>query len=194
MISLLKQTVVSSSTNKGCITRDYGKGSIVCVCNSSYCDSFEPIESKGGKDKIHVIESNKIGLRFKHSIIPPDSRDDKNKKVIDIILDSKELYQEIKGFGAAFTDAAAETSMSLGQVTAENIVRQFYSPAGLSYSLGRLVIGGSDFSSRKYTYNDREGIKDKADQEDFNLDHFALQEEDTKFKVNIMAREEERLK
>ena len=56
------------------------------------------------------------------------------------------------------------------------IVSAYYGPNGLDYSIGRVNMGGCDFSVRPYTYADTEG--------DFNLDTFALQEEDLIHKVS----------
>ena len=62
----------------------------------------------------------------------------------------------------------------------ENIVRKiiesYYDPKGLDYSLGRINMGGCDFSVRKYTYADTEG--------DVELETFALQDEDNLHKVS----------
>ena len=160
--------------------RRYQSSSIVCVCNSTFCDTFEPIKVTG--NEIHVIESNKLGLRFWYSIIYPGTETKPKFKEIEITFNKNEVFQEIKGFGACFTDAAAFSSMSLGLETARDIIKQFYSPSGLAYSLGRLTIGGTDFSTRKYTYNDLEP-KDGEVAEDFDLKNFALQEEDTKYKI-----------
>jgi hypothetical protein len=77
----------------------------------------------------------------------------------------------------------------LGEKTAKKIVREFYTPGGLSFSIGRLVIGGTDFSTRKYTYNDDGNSTTGENEQDFNLDHFSLQDEDTKLKVNIFVAE-----
>ena len=62
----------------------------------------------------------------------------------------------------------------------ENIVRKiiesYYDPKGLDYSIGRINMGGCDFSVRKYTYADTEG--------DVELETFALQDEDNLHKVS----------
>ena len=53
--------------------------------------------------------------------------------------------------------------------------RSYYADNGLSYNIGRLNMGGCDFSTRPYSYDDIDG--------DVNLEHFALTEEDTLYKV-----------
>lgn len=51
----------------------------------------------------------------------------------------------------------------------------YFSPSGLEYNIGRVNMGGCDFSWRTYTYADAEG--------DVELSTFALQPEDTDYKV-----------
>ena len=54
------------------------------------------------------------------------------------------------------------------------LIRSYYGRAGLDYNLGRINMGGCDFSTRPYTY---------CDVESPNLEHFELQEEDMLYKV-----------
>lgn len=55
--------------------------------------------------------------------------------------------------------------------------RAYYSPEGLEYNLGRVPIGGTDFSTHPYTYDDLSEGEDPA------LHHFSLTSEDIKYKV-----------
>ena len=56
-----------------------------------------------------------------------------------------------------------------------NALRSYYADNGLAYNIGRLNMGGCDFSTRPYSYDDVEG--------DNQLQHFSLTKEDTDFKV-----------
>lgn len=53
-------------------------------------------------------------------------------------------------------------------------MRSYFSADGAEYSLGRVPIGGADFSTRGYTY---------ADETEGTIDGFALQDEDFNYKV-----------
>lgn len=55
------------------------------------------------------------------------------------------------------------------------INRSYFSKDGLEYSLGRVPIGGTDFSTRGYTYQDNST--------DASLKSFNLTEEDLIYKV-----------
>ena len=55
--------------------------------------------------------------------------------------------------------------------------RAYYGKDGIEYNIGRVNMGGCDFSTRLYTYDDVEG--------DEELTHFELAEEDTEYKVLV---------
>jgi glucosylceramidase len=151
---------------------------VVCVCNSSYCDTIEPIERKA--NIVTVIRSSRAGLRFHRSLIqlqPVDGHlPDHTAPDLTITFNGKQSYQQILGFGMAFTDAAGIASKSLGSQMTQLIIDNYFSKSGLQYSMGRIPIGGTDFSTRKYTYDDN-------NDGDFALERFALQPEDFEYKV-----------
>jgi len=64
------------------------------------------------------------------------------------------------------------------------ISRSYFGQEGIDYSMGRVPIGGTDFSTRPYTYDD--DVQDLGGV-DANLTKFALQPEDFKLKVNIYS-------
>jgi glucosylceramidase len=72
---------------------------------------------------------------------------------IDLLLDESQQYQEIVGFGGAFTEATAYT---LAQMTAdkrqEAIASYFDQQEGLGYTIGRVHIHSCDFALENYTY------------------------------------------
>lgn len=159
-----------------CASRDFGEGSIVCVCNSSHCDTIEPIERKA--NLVTVIESNRAGLRFHRTQIqvqhaPPATF---SRPGLTITLNTSHTFQRIVGFGLAFTDASGISATSLGDDMTQLIIDNYFSKTGLEYSMARLPIGGTDFSTRKYTYDD-------DNDQDFELKGFSLQPEDFKYKV-----------
>ena len=56
--------------------------------------------------------------------------------------------------------------------------RSYFSTDGIKYNFGRVPIGGSDFSTRAYTYDDTDG--------DVDLKNFTLAKEDIEFKIPVM--------
>lgn len=73
-----------------------------------------------------------------------------NSKYIEIF--PKQKYQQIIGFGGAFTEAACFNIISSSPQIAKEICSSYYSSDGLCYTLGRVVINSCDFSLQSYTY------------------------------------------
>ena len=62
-------------------------------------------------------------------------------------------YQEIKGFGGAFTEAASTTLDKLSPKNREKILKLYFDPKeGIGYNFGRVHINSCDFSLGNYTY------------------------------------------
>lgn len=58
----------------------------------------------------------------------------------------------------------------------KQLISELFSENGLEYSIAKTTIAGSDFSNRAYSYHDTENH--------YNLKHFKLAEEDTKYRVS----------
>lgn len=91
-------------------------------------------------------------------------------------MDVKAKKQKILGWGGAFTDATGINIHQLPQGAQENLLRSYFGEDGVDYSLCRVPIGGTDFSTRPYSYDDHlDGV---------GLPNFKLQEEDKDHKVS----------
>jgi O-glycosyl hydrolase len=84
-------------------------------------------------------------------------------------------FQEIIGFGGAWSDAAAIGLHNLNPELRTKVLRSYFSNEGIEYSTARVVISGSDFSNRPYTYDDVDN--------DWNLTKWSLVREDVEMKV-----------
>ncbi len=68
-------------------------------------------------------------------------------------LDPTQQFQELIGFGGAFTEAAAVTLSHATPQQYEEIIQSYYHPTkGLGYTLGRVHIHSCDFSLGNYIY------------------------------------------
>ena len=62
-------------------------------------------------------------------------------------------YQEIKGFGGAFTEAASTTLDKLSKENREKILKLYFDKnEGIGYNFGRVHMNSCDFSLGNYTY------------------------------------------
>ena len=84
-------------------------------------------------------------------------------------------HQVIFGFGGSFTDSTGINLKRLGPKLEEQMFRDIWSKDGLEYNVGRIPIGGTDFSTHPYAYD--------GDKEDKTLAKFNLTTEDFEYKV-----------
>ena len=71
-----------------------------------------------------------------------------------INLDPATQYQEILGFGGAFTDASCYLMNQMTADARHAFLSDLYGQAGLRLSVGRTCIGTSDYSTKMYSYDD----------------------------------------
>lgn len=70
-----------------------------------------------------------------------------------IRIKPQEQYQEVLGFGGAFTDTAAAALSAMKPELQEEAVRAYFDPVcGIGYNMGRIPIGGCDFSRAPYSH------------------------------------------
>ncbi|VVC91735.1 unnamed protein product [Leptidea sinapis] len=193
---------ISLSVNQDlpCAARDLGiEGrSIVCVCNSTYCDTVTRdvpasgsyvtyTSSKSGKrfEKVsgrlnsqsgeHVIHLPACDAIFFNDFTKEDGSNGEKRReklselcarnfwtTVTIQLRIDERHQFIEGFGGSVTDAAAYNWVKLSEQTKDYFIRSYFSEEGLEYNIIRTPIGGADFSTHPYTYNETSKVEVKV--------------------------------
>ena len=86
-----------------------------------------------------------------------------------IHLDPGKRYQEILGFGGAFTDASCYLFHQLSPEARHSLLSELYGPTGLQLSVGRTCIGSSDYSTMMYNYD--ESADPDPELKYFSIDH-----------------------
>lgn len=81
-----------------------------------------------------------------------------------LVVDSKKPFQEILGFGGAFTEAVAHNFYQLPSEVQEKIIQMYFGEDGIGYSIGRIHINSCDFSLKSYSFDDIAG--------DYKLEYF----------------------
>ena len=96
-----------------------GSDSVVCECNSTYCDYY-PDPKLPNKGEFIWYVSSKDGKRLSRSDgkIVSESSDGYKIKI-----NSDKQYQSMEGFGGAFTDAACLNIKNLSQGAQDNLMR-----------------------------------------------------------------------
>lgn len=85
-----------------------------------------------------------------------------------VVLNPTQKYQEILGFGAAFTDATCYVLSQLSSSDREKLFHELFHPTEMGLNVCRTCIGSSDYSTKAFSYD--EGDPD-PDLKRFSIDH-----------------------
>lgn len=172
---------VSPAAASGCVSRAAAEG-MVCVCNASYCDEPGLVQAPAAGAATLVLTS-KAGARFQHSDLAFQAAGQADTSEAVLSVNQSIRYQQVHGFGGAMSDAAGINMASLSSAAREKLLRAYFSPEGLHYSIARVPAGGTDFSTHTYSYDDVEN--------DTSLEHFRLADEDLLYKIPYLQRAQE---
>ena len=102
-----------------------------------------------------------------------DVRDDRGGRSSYIVIDPRQSFQPVDGFGFALTGGSAEMLMRMSPEARAATLRDVFDPVkGAGVSCVRLTVGASDLNRFVFFYDDMpEG------QEDFRLEHFSLSQD-----------------
>ncbi|CAG6015364.1 unnamed protein product [Menidia menidia] len=177
MLVFITAEVTLCKVANDCVPQNFGHGSVVCVCNSTYCDSVGPVTLRPlGQYSSYLSSMAGSRLQAGHGQVQEKSPG----AGLRLTIVPTQKYQRIRGFGGAMTDAAAMNILSLSQGAQEQLLRQYFSEEGIGYRVVRIPMASCDFSTRLYTYADTPG--------DYNLDNFTLAPEDTTMKIPLLQR------
>ncbi len=95
----------------------------------------------------------------------PAGRGSKNTITVDPSLQ----FQEILGFGAAFTDAACFTLTRVDPNVRGELFNKLFSPSQMGLSVSRVCVGASDYSQNVYSYDD--GAEPDPELKRFSIEH-----------------------
>ncbi len=85
-----------------------------------------------------------------------------------ILVDPARKFQQILGFGVAFTDAACYNVNKLSAPAREQLFHELFHPSQMALNVCRSCIGASDYSRKIYSYDD--GRRD-PDLKRFSIKH-----------------------
>jgi len=113
----------------------------------------------------HYCTAQHTPYRLTKLPVPP--LDPAGGDMASVFVDPTVRYQEIEGFGGAFTEAAALTFYKLPIESQREILVAYFDPVhGHGYTLGRTHINSCDFSLGNYAYDEVDG--------DATLAHFSI--------------------
>ncbi len=113
--------------------------------------------------EIEKIETNLKRNLLLHSSSVKLSVGEKETQVIRV--NSEFTFQEILGFGGAFTESSCYVLHQIDKELSNQILDEYFSKDKLNYQFGRIPIGSCDFSLDSYSYSY------KNDLSDFSIEH-----------------------
>ncbi|PSJ74112.1 glycosyl hydrolase family 30 [Sphingobacteriales bacterium UPWRP_1] len=120
--------------------------------------------SKQKLRKVTIFETSESGNR-----LTKITRFSELKDIAEITIIPEEKYQQITGFGGAFTEASASLLYQLSKENRRKILEAYFGQSGARYSLTRTHINSCDFSLGNYSYAPVEN--------DRLLEHFSVSED-----------------
>lgn len=151
-----------------------GGDSQVCVCTEQICDDL-PTFKKTDKGVVSIFTTSKDGDRYAARTAHFEGNINGHAH---LNVDLRKRYQKIIGFGGAFTDSAGSMMAKLNKDVQWRLIKDYFGLDGLEYNLARVTIGGSDFSTRAYSYDEHAN--------DESLSQWKLQDEDIHWKIPFM--------
>ena len=85
-----------------------------------------------------------------------------------VVLDPGRKFQEILGFGAAFTDASCYVLHRLPARARADVLNDLLHPSKLGLSVFRICVGSSDYATKAYSFDEGEPDPELAR---FSIDH-----------------------
>jgi len=73
-----------------------------------------------------------------------------------IVVDPQKRYQEILGFGGAFSDAACHRFNQLSDSARADLFHTLFDPSQMAFSVCRTCMGSADSATKVYSYDDGE--------------------------------------
>ncbi len=116
-------------------------------------------------ENYYIVTSKTTNEKFNKY---PLSFTQKDKNIATIKIDQNIKYQQIIGFGGAFTESSAYTLSKLTEDKRKEVIEAYFNQEkGINYSIGRVHINSCDFSLGNYTYVSKNDNKLKT----FDISH-----------------------
>lgn len=143
---------------------------VIQICSSNSAKASDSL----GKVKVFVTSANKRAVE----VSPVEWRPASDSAADAIVINPEKKFQQILGFGGAFTDAACYTFDKLPADSRTKLFHQLFDVNQMGLSVCRTCVGASDYSTHAYTYDD-------STEPDPDLKKFSI-EKDRKYILPIL--------
>lgn len=122
--------------------------------------------SSGSEISVWVTSSDERFAAAPHATWTPASS--ASAAADQILLNPATKFQEILGFGGAFTDATCYTFNQLSSPAREQLFHEMFHPSEMGLNVHRTCIGSSDYSTKVYSFDDGDADPNLTR---FSIDH-----------------------
>lgn len=146
----------AAGANKNSCNYHQMSDSGVCICNKTYCDSFDIPTLDCGE--FLLITSSKWGKRFHITKLSAslNGSTSSSAPLRWLKINTNQKFQGVIGFGGALTDATSSLIDKMPRTIRHFTYNSYISPEfGAAYQLFRIPLGGSDFSDAPWTYQEK---------------------------------------
>ena len=145
--------------NKQSTRRDFLKLSALGLAATAAAEISPPLQgldmAAGPAGEIEVWETNpRLRCSRAHNITWRAAGDSVRRN--GIVPHPEKTFQDVLGFGAAFTDAACYTFQQLSPGPREKLFHEMFHPSEMGLSVCRICMGSSDYSTEVHSYDEGE--------------------------------------
>ena len=152
----------SAAPYRSCDLVDVAHGK-ACRCNETFCDNVPTLDVQEGATYAFALYDKSWKRLEVQKPTPPTSAPKYDRQ---IRMNTSRTFQKILGFGNAITDAAAIGFNKMTPTIQKQILEQYWGASSAKFSIGRVPIASTDFSTHVYSYDDVPG--------DTSLAHFSI--------------------
>jgi glucosylceramidase len=151
---LCQENIVSNESTRRTFLKLSAVG-LAATATTELATAFpSPAPEPGSNISVRVT-----GGKFRYSSAAPVAwRAGSGHEENGIVVDPGDKFQEMLGFGAAFTDAACYTFNRLSAPVREELFHDLFHPSEMNLNVCRTCIGASDYSTEVFSYD--EGAED----------------------------------
>ncbi|KAJ8711399.1 hypothetical protein PYW07_008641 [Mythimna separata] len=161
-----------------CRARSIKGNATVCVCSPEYCDTITREAPSSGKYFSYVTSEDGLRLHKSTGNLRNYVKDSSSLTTFELNVTTK--YQTIEGFGGGVSDSAGINWKSISDPRLrQHLIDSYCSDSGLQYNMLRVPIGGTDYSTHGYAYNE-------LPEDDAALSNFTLSYEDYEYKIPMV--------
>ncbi len=148
--------------------RDFLKFSALAIAATATPEALSALPAAAEPASDITVWITNDALRFSRSDSISWRKAGRSHPTEVIQLNPANKFQEILGFGGAFTDATCYVFSQLSPAAREELFHEMFHPSEMALNVCRTCIGSSDYSTKAFSYDEGDADPEMAR---FSIDH-----------------------